>query len=139
MDDGLLIRSRWPYCYTFFVIIKAPFLLVLILSVFIGLVSKSITCWFSCLYLFRLKLFDYWGCSFFSILISTSFRWHVVIRMIFIVFVYIQIWCIPFHYHLHFFDQTVETGTNVRVFVPTVSNKLISVLNGEKKKELFNA
>ena len=62
--------------------------------------------------------------------------WHVVIRMIFIVFVYIQIWCIPFHYHLQFFDQTVESGTNVRVFVPTVSNQLISVMNGEKKRTI---
>ena len=81
----------------------------------------------------HLKLSYYWGCSFFSILISTSFRWHVVIRTSFIVFVYIQVWCIPFHYRLHFFDQTVETGANVRVFVPTVSNQLISVMNGEKK------
>ena len=56
--------------------------------------------------------------------------------MIFIVFVYIQVWCIPLHYHLQFFDQLIETGTRARFLFPAVSHQLISVMDKKKKKQL---
>ena len=54
--------------------------------------------------------------------------------MIFIVFVYIQVWCIPLHYHLQFFDQLIETGTRARFLFPAVSHQLISVMDKKKKQ-----
>ena len=56
--------------------------------------------------------------------------------MIFIVFVYIQVWCIPLHYHLQFFNQLIETGTRARFLLPAVSHQLISVMDKNKKKQL---
>ena len=53
--------------------------------------------------------------------------------MIFIVFVYIQVWCIPLHYHLQFFDQLIETGTRARFLFPAVTHQLISVMDKKKK------
>ena len=44
-----------------------------------------------------------------------------------------QVWCIPLHYHLQFFDQLIETGTRARFLFPAVSHQLISVM--DKKKQ----
>ena len=47
-----------------------------------------------------------------------------------------QVWCIPLHYHLQFFDQLIETGTRARFLFPAVSHQLISVMDKNKKKQL---
>ena len=47
-----------------------------------------------------------------------------------------QVWCIPLHYHLQFFDQLIETGTRARFLFPAVSHQLISVMDKKKKKQL---
>ena len=44
-----------------------------------------------------------------------------------------QVWCIPLHYHLQFFDQLIETGTRARFLFPAVSHQLISVIEKNKK------
>ena len=43
-----------------------------------------------------------------------------------------QVWCIPLHYHLQFFDQLIETGTRARFLFPAVSHQLISVMDKKK-------
>ena len=44
-----------------------------------------------------------------------------------------QVWCIPLHYHLQFFDQLIETGTRARFLFPAVSHQLISVMDKNKQ------
>ena len=45
-----------------------------------------------------------------------------------------QVWCIPLHYHLQFFDQLIETGTRARFLFPAVSHQLISVMDKKKSQ-----
>ena len=47
-----------------------------------------------------------------------------------------QVWCIPLHYHLQFFDQLIETGTRARFLFPAVSHQLISVMDKKKTNQL---
>ena len=44
-----------------------------------------------------------------------------------------QVWCIPLHYHLQFFDQLIEIGTRARFLFPAVSHQLISVMDKNKQ------
>ena len=46
-----------------------------------------------------------------------------------------QVWCIPLHYHLQFFDQLIETGTRARFLFPAVSHQLISVMDKKTQKQ----
>ena len=120
------------YCYIFCYAFKAIFMYNCSFTPFnLFLVSRL-----SCIQLFifvPLKIFRLLGVCLFRIyiFIVTSFRWHVVIRMSFIMFVYIQIWCIPFHYHLKFFDNLEETGTRARVLFPAVGHQLVSIIEND--------
>ena len=49
-----------------------------------------------------------------------------------------QVWCIPLHYHLQFFDQLIETGTRARFLFPAVSHQLISVMDKKNKQKKTN-
>ena len=44
-----------------------------------------------------------------------------------------QVWCIPLHYHLQFFDQLIEIGARARFLFPAVSHQLRSVMDKKIK------